>query len=90
MLPLHLSFVLSASGHVLVLYDTDRKLGSESSLLSPFMNTTGMCMELFYHVLGDNVTVKVILQREDKLQREIIEVLLRALFVCSFTNLQQS
>ena len=57
---------------MLLLVSTGR--GSEAALLTPFINTTHMCAELFYNLFGSDASVDVELVREDQVKIQLNKV----------------
>ena len=66
---------ISGSGHYLLMHNRDSSYGREAALLSPFIHTTGKCLEIYFQMLGDiDTSFTVHLVREDQLTLVLYEV----------------
>ena len=69
-----LTYILG-SGHYSSLASTHRRPGFTASLKSPFMTTTGRCLELFYLFTGPGIsTITVKVFRQDLVAVPVFQV----------------
>ena len=62
---------------MLLLVDTSRRTGHTAALLTPFIDATDMCLELFYSFLGKESWMDVELIREDQLTLKLLKVMIK-------------
>ena len=72
---IYLLYAVVEQGHVLLLPNTFRTPGSMATLDSPFINTTDMCLELYYQFLGKGAAMNILLQREDFFELYLYQVI---------------
>ena len=60
-------YLYAAAGHYLILENSDRRAGMSAALITPFMDTTNMCLEMWVKFLGSGyAAIKVTLIQEDQ------------------------
>jgi len=66
-----------ASGHFQMMPTTDQRLGYFARLQSPYLNTTGQCVELFYWMNAsvDEAVLSIIIISEEKAEQVVVNTI---------------
>ena len=63
--------LVSGDGQYLLFSETARKPGYRARYISPFINATGKCLNLFYRFLGGKTLLSLILRTPDMVEHPV-------------------